>query len=138
MFRQGKYREAETLAHHAIEIWRRGPPDRRQEDLGYNTLAMIQLHEGNYALALKFIRLALHTYADHGTKDGARLAGYQHGLALIQEGNGDSKGAALVVPRLLGDAGPGKSGRIDPTNRNFRGLCQSAAHHGARKARTQN
>lgn len=56
---------------------------------------MVQLHAGDYCLALKFIRLALQTYADHGTRDGARLAGYQHALALIQEANGDSKGAAL-------------------------------------------
>lgn len=94
MFRQGKYSEAETLAHQAIEIWRRGPADRSQEDLGYNTLAMIRLHEGDYGSALKFIRLALQTYAEHNIRDGVRLAGYQHALALIKEANGDSQGAA--------------------------------------------
>ena len=56
VFRQGKYRDAETLAHQAIEIWRRGPSDKCQDDLGYNTLAMIELHAGDYSLALKFIR----------------------------------------------------------------------------------
>lgn len=94
MFRQGKYLEAETLAHEAIEVWRHGPLDARQEDLAYNTLAMTELHTGHYQSALQFIRLALQTYSEHGISDDVRLACYQHALALIQEANGDSQQAA--------------------------------------------
>ncbi len=101
MFRQGNYHESEELAHQAIEIWLKGSPDKCQIDLAYNTLAMIQLHAVHYSLALKFVQLALETYHQHGGKDRARLAGYQHTLALAKEYTGDAKGAAQAFQDSL-------------------------------------
>lgn len=103
MFRQGKYAEAETLAHEAIEVWERVPLKERGEDLAYDTLAMIRVQAGDYNSALRFIRLALQTYFEQGVTDGARLAEYQHVLALTQEGSGDTQGASRTFQIALAD-----------------------------------
>jgi tetratricopeptide (TPR) repeat protein len=96
LVRQGKYSEAEGLAHQAIDIWKGSLPFNSQVDLAYNTLALVDLQRSNYTAAIDSAELALNEYAQRPA-DQTRLIWYNHTLARAKESNGDLNGAAQAL-----------------------------------------
>ena len=93
LVRQGRFSEAEALAHQAIDIWKGSIPVNSQVDLAYNTLALVDLQRANYAAAIDWAELALNEYAQRPAEP-TRLIWYNHTLALAKESKGDLNGAA--------------------------------------------
>jgi tetratricopeptide (TPR) repeat protein len=93
LVRQGRYTEAEGLAHQAIDVWKDSLAVHSQVDLAYNTLALIDLQRANYAAAIDWSERALKEYAQRPAEQ-TRLIWYNHTLARAKESNGDLNGAA--------------------------------------------
>jgi tetratricopeptide (TPR) repeat protein len=93
LLRRGQYDEAEEHAQLAAKIWDRCDKEKNQADLAYNTLARIQLLEGDTRSAISSAQLAIQTFNDDHGKSPVQLAGYKYTLALAEEKNGDVQAA---------------------------------------------
>ena len=93
LFEEQRYEESASLCLQALSTWAKADDEHNQSDLAWNTLALIELHEGKSTAALGHAQMALAFYGTRPDRNIERLASYRHALALAREGNNDFEGA---------------------------------------------